>query len=141
MSGGMKVDVPAVATVAAAGSSPRDVFLPSEGQAAVSAVACFYMNFGVINEHTCRLTRRCNRKWEGLLEEFVSSLVCGDHVDEMALVSSTLELDRTSCCGVKGVVPSTSYIGAWFDGCATLSHQDGPSGDELTIESFYSQPL
>jgi hypothetical protein len=82
-----------------------------------------------------------NRKWEGLLEELAGSLICGDYVDEMALMSTILELDRTGCSREKGIVPSTSYIVAWFDGCAALSHQDGTSGDELTIESFYSQPL
>ena len=87
------------------------------------------------------MDQQMRQEWEGLPEEFVGSLICGDHVDKMPLVSSTLELDRSGCCGEKGVVPSTSHIGAWFDGCATLSHQDGCSGDELTIESFYSQPF
>ena len=61
MSGAAKVEVPAIAAVAAAGSSPRNIFLPSEGQTAVSAVSCFDMDFCVINEHGYRLTSRGNR--------------------------------------------------------------------------------
>ena len=64
MSGSPKVEVPAVAAISAAGSSPRDIFLPSEGQTAVPAISCFDLDFCVINEHDYRLTSTGNRKWE-----------------------------------------------------------------------------
>ena len=43
--------VAAVAAVAAVGAALGDVFFASEGDAAVSAVAGFYLNDGFIDEH------------------------------------------------------------------------------------------
>src|ERR1700689_421842 len=48
-------NVAAVAAIAAVGAAFGDVFLPSEGDAAVAAVAGFDLNDGFIDEHARRL--------------------------------------------------------------------------------------
>jgi hypothetical protein len=45
------VDIAAIAPVAAARATSGDEFLPSEGDAAVSAVAGFDCDFGFVDEH------------------------------------------------------------------------------------------
>ena len=44
-------DVPAVATIAAAGAAARDEFFAAEGDASVAAVAGFDADFGFVNKH------------------------------------------------------------------------------------------
>src|ERR1700728_4764049 len=46
-----EVDVSAITAVAAGRAAARDVLLPAECDAAISAVAALYRNFGFVNKH------------------------------------------------------------------------------------------
>src|ERR1700722_17148106 len=46
-----EVDVPAIAAVAAGRAAARDVLLPAKRDAAVTAIATLYRNFGFVNKH------------------------------------------------------------------------------------------
>jgi len=54
LSGRAEDDIPAVSPVAAVGTAPGDILLPSEGDAAVSAVPGLDEYFYLINKHRIR---------------------------------------------------------------------------------------
>src|ERR1700722_18182322 len=57
-----EVNVAAVAAVAARWPASRDILLPAERHAAVSAVAAFYQNFSFVCEHKLLVTEEISKK-------------------------------------------------------------------------------
>ena len=50
--------IAAIAAIAAGRSSPRNVLLPAESEAAVAAIPSFYSDCGFIDEHQSLVVRR-----------------------------------------------------------------------------------
>src|SRR5579872_4790774 len=135
---GHHVHVAAPPAVAAAGTPAGNILLPPEGQAAVAAVACLYVNSGFVNEH------RKAAGWETAAAGNASgerSLGHGADADKLAHTPAIVKLHHAGDPGEERIVFAPTNIFAWLDPRAPLAHDDGAARNQLPAEYLHAQAL
>src|SRR5258708_28279049 len=116
MRSGYQIDIAAAAAIAAAGAAMRDIFLPPKGQAAITAIPCFYVDFDFVDEHPA-------------LRRFFAA-------DELAHAAAVAELDDAGNLGEQRVVLAPTYVLPRLQARAPLPNDDRPSGHHLPAEDL-----
>ena len=117
---GDEVDVAAVAAITAAGSALWHELLAAEGNAAMTAVACFDCDLGFVDEQG--LFDRLNR-------------------DESSRRALILELNNAGNLREERVVFADADIEAGFELRSALAHENRAAGYELSGKALHSEPL
>ena len=76
-------------------------------------------------------------------EELLGGYSLDDWFDrgETTAIAVVGELDPAIDLGEERVVRTDAHVQAWLDACATLTHDDGSAGDDLTAKSLDAKPL
>ena len=61
--------------------------------------------------------------------------------DLFAVTSESFESNYAICCRIKGVISALANIESRMDVCSSLSYDDGPGMNVLTVGALYTKSL